>query len=365
MKIGLLSVFGLVVLASTSCRGDEEGDRIVGGDEVEAHSIPWQVLILRYGRQHCGGTILSATKILTAAHCIMDGLQVMVGEHNLVSAVDGVLHEIAQLKKHPNYNAQTVDNDIAIITLKKPIELGDKAKAACLPASATDPALEAGQLLTVSGWGRLAANDAGPNVLHSIEVPYMTNQQCRRSWGYGSSFYGSITSNMLCAGESYTGPDSNDISPCNGDSGGPLTLGNTIVGVLSFGARECKFRPAVYARVTQYLQWIKEDGVTNACQANPTTSTTTTATTTTTTSTPTKPCIDRKGRCNLWTQYCKNPDYQMWMWYNCSKSCGFCKAKPERCIDKDWRCPYWQKYCKDQVYQSYLRRTCSKTCGVC
>merc|ERR1719461_104201 len=150
---------------------------------------------------NCGGTILSATKILTAAHCYMDPskLQVIVGEHSLVSATDGVRHNITSFEKHPSYNSESgPDNDIAIITLTKPIALGDKARVACLPKSATDPALTSGQLMTVSGWGQLSGNSQGPDVLHAVKVPFMTYEVCRNIWARRGR---EITTNMICAGK--------------------------------------------------------------------------------------------------------------------------------------------------------------------
>ena len=62
-------------LAEIKC-GDNDAiaNRIVGGDEVVRHSIPWQAaLVNKKGfykdRPFCGGTIIDSTHILTAAHC--------------------------------------------------------------------------------------------------------------------------------------------------------------------------------------------------------------------------------------------------------------------------------------------------------
>ena len=56
-------------------------------------------------------------------------------------------------------------------------------------------------------------------------------------------------------------------SACPGDSGSPLMVGETIIGVASI-AQGCKpiikGRPTVFARVTSQLTWIKKY-VTNAC----------------------------------------------------------------------------------------------------
>jgi len=244
-------VFGLVVLSLAASRGEEDDDRIVGGDEVEAHSLPWQVGLMNKGANwiFCGGTILSATKILTAAHCRKNpsNIEVIVGEHSLVSATDGVRHGVTSFENHPNYGvAWQLDSDFAIITLTEPIDLGDKAQPAFLPAAGIG--LEVGQLLTVSGWGTTSSGGGSPNVLHAVQVPYITNQQCQAAYaGYP------ISANMMCAGNVEQG----GIDSCQGDSGGPLTAHNVVVGVVSWGIGCAKpGRPGVYARVSDQLQWI-------------------------------------------------------------------------------------------------------------
>jgi len=306
---------GLVDMAlSSTVKGEagNEGDRIVGGDEVIAHSIPWQVAISEKGSNFvsCGGTILSATKILTAAHCADPSVEfeVVVEEHDLEHWEDGVWHEIENWANHPDYiPAPYFYNDIAVITLKEPIELGDRAMAACLPRSKTDPSFRGGELLTVSGWGALweGAGDEGhpgPTLLQGIEVPYVNQRHCESLYGYGWDRFGRyerITENMLCAGNLNGGEDS-----CQGDSGGPLTFGNTIVGVVSWGegcAREGT--PGVYARVSEFLGWIKNQDVINECEG---------------------PCQDKAG----WWNFCRSNS----IWDNCDLA-----YVGERC---QWTCGY-------------------------
>jgi len=318
-------------------------DRIVGGAAVDAHSIPWQVGIMDKGANwvFCGGSILSSTKILTAAHCYQapSKTEVIVGEHSLLSATDGVRHAIKSFEKHPNYNAQTIDKDVAIITLKKPIDLGDRARAVCLPKSESVPKLTSGQKMTVSGWGKLSGSSNGPDVLHAVKIPYMTNKQCKKVWG--SSM---ITKNMLCAGAE--DGSANGLSSCNGDSGGPLTVNNkTIVGVVSWGKQGCAFQSGVYARVSVFLQWIKSKGVdidntncggsssgstaapaatTAAPAATTSAATAAPAGTTTTASSSTCANIESEGWCDWFAHFCYNAWMGDYIRYHCQKTCGVC-----------------------------------------
>ena len=53
---------------------------------------------------------------------------------------------------HPQYDAQLIENDYAIIKLKQNITFSSEINAACLP-SYTDLTKTDGEIMTVSGWG--------------------------------------------------------------------------------------------------------------------------------------------------------------------------------------------------------------------
>ena len=81
------------------------------------------------------------------------------------------------------------------------------------------------------------------------------NQKCGGLWD------GSLSDGMFCAGYAAGGKD-----PCQGDSGGPLVTAKSssddtavVIGAVSHGMGYCgeKGKPAIYAKVTKYLDWIK------------------------------------------------------------------------------------------------------------
>ena len=92
------------------------------------------------------------------------------------------------------------------------------------------------------------------NNLQYVRVPAITNSACNSSYG------GSITDSMLCAG--YPGVGGKDA--CQGDSGGPFVCNNNgnavIAGVVSwgYGCADANY-PGVYSRVTKVLDWIKNN----------------------------------------------------------------------------------------------------------
>jgi secreted trypsin-like serine protease len=46
------------------------GTRIAGGTEAVPGEFPWTVALFKHGQHFCGGSLISPTHILTAAHCV-------------------------------------------------------------------------------------------------------------------------------------------------------------------------------------------------------------------------------------------------------------------------------------------------------
>jgi len=231
-------------------KGGAANGRIVGGQETEQHEYPWQVgLVSRNGRTPwCGGTLISSTHVLTAAHCTVDEkpkwIKVLLGEHNIADS-DFNRVDVAEIINHPDYNSGTTDNDYAILRLANPVTFTNEVSPACLPADLSNT--YAGVLATVTGWGTLSSGGNRPTAMQEVDVTVTTNTEC-------SNAYDSITANMVCAADS--GKDS-----CQGDSGGPMIAPENgrqaLIGVVSWGygcANESY--PGVYARVTEKMDWI-------------------------------------------------------------------------------------------------------------
>ena len=123
--------------------------------------------------------------------------------------------------------------------------------------------------MKVAGWGVTNQDSFEfPDVLMATEVDAVSNEECEASEGiidgwFGpqiESYAGQITDSMLCA-EHIKERDS-----CQGDPGGPLVmegsngLADVQVGVVSwgFGCALDEF-PGVYARVSIFYDWIREE----------------------------------------------------------------------------------------------------------
>uniref|UniRef100_A0A3Q3JN45 Peptidase S1 domain-containing protein n=1 Tax=Monopterus albus TaxID=43700 RepID=A0A3Q3JN45_MONAL len=158
---------------------------------------------------------------------------------------------VTQIISHPNYNANTQDNDICLLKLSSPVSFTDYILPVCLAASGST--FYNGTDTWVTGWGNIGSGVSlpSPQNLMEVEVPVVGNRQCNCNYGVGH-----ITDNMMCAGLSAGGKDS-----CQGDSGGPLVSKQSsrwiLAGVVSWGEGCAQPNlPGVYTRVSQYENWI-------------------------------------------------------------------------------------------------------------
>merc|ERR1711970_21931 len=260
-----------------NCAPVSSSDRIVGGKEVNPkYKLPYQVLVSpcasNGGCLMCGGTILNKRYVVTAAHCLYAGkdlmtlkggtkFRVMVGEHdhckhNEAGGKNFVMASVVH--KHPKYdiNSAPADFDIAILKLSKDLTFSDKIKPVCLPTSATKD--YSGKASTVSGWGGTKAYTPLKPVDQPrqcalkeaiVEILKTSSTKCSNFLGDSSS------TTMLCAWAK--GKDA-----CQGDSGGPLTVAENgkyvLLGVVSYGSGCATEHPGVYARVQGFLPWMKK-----------------------------------------------------------------------------------------------------------
>lgn len=198
--------------------------------------------------------------MLTAAHCVTSNMHIIAGEYNLVEQ-EGHEQEkrVIRAFKHPHYNKNNVDNDIALLKLDSPLELTQRVWPACLPEQSEE--LEPELMATILGWGAISYHrprDGKPQVvrddtLYQAKVPVVDFEECKNS--YGDDLKGH---HVICAGYKEGRIDS-----CAGDSGGPLLLERDnrwhVYGVTSFGDECGKMgKYGIYSKTSAYVDWVKK-----------------------------------------------------------------------------------------------------------
>ncbi|XP_018533866.1 tryptase [Lates calcarifer] len=259
----ILLLFMCTVLTGQGSKAQDCGvaplnTRIVGGENATAGAWPWQVSMHRTAHV-CGGTLINDQWVLTAAHCITtNSVSAWTLYFGRLTQSGSNVHEVSrtvsQVIIHPDYNNTLFNNDIALMKLSSPVSFTDYIRPICLASNSSQ--FFNSTPCWATGWGRLGKDKPlqAFDRLQEVQIPVIGNKQC--SCNYLPASEANITDNMICAGQENKGT-------CQGDSGGPLQCQQGSVwiqaGITSFGI-PCALAefPEVYARVSQYQQWITD-----------------------------------------------------------------------------------------------------------
>jgi secreted trypsin-like serine protease len=286
--IGLAVAMPFGAAAYAGCdkpRDFNSNNKIVGGALAAIRDWPGQAILRRHhptdrhSFYFCGGTAITSTTVLTAAHCVDDirrdadglyrdpkgwGVEVVLGADDLDSVHADNVRQIRSVSVHTGYtSAPSSGNDIALIHLATPWT-GATARLSLNPKA--DPS--AGKMVMVAGFGAHQEKDnarthtkadgevydAVSNRLYEVGLPTVSEPSCKSTYPGSAIGHGQI-----CAGYVQGGKDS-----CQGDSGGPLVAFDRQgcpyqIGVVSWG-KGCGQKRAygVYTRTSAYADWLRQ-----------------------------------------------------------------------------------------------------------
>lgn len=203
----LVSKVCLVVsLFQSSSSFSEKDGRIVGGKVIQLSQAPYQVQLQFRNRPFCGGSIISTSFILTAAHCTdrksASSITVRLGTDQL--GAGGEVISVESLSKHPRFSMTTIDFDFSLVKLSKSITLQQKVKE-IIQLPPVDDKIADGSKALVSGWGDTRSSTESRFLLRGAEVSIISQGVCKSAYSF-------LTSRMVCAGKLSGGVDACQVS---------------------------------------------------------------------------------------------------------------------------------------------------------
>ncbi|KAJ2086162.1 hypothetical protein IW138_005878 [Coemansia sp. RSA 986] len=246
--------------------------------------------------EHCGGTLIDQTTVITAAHCVYDfdneatysakGITIIYGN---VQALAGKRVGATSVNVHPLFTPSVnLHNDIAVIQIPKIPLQPDYVET--IPIFNGD--IEPQEQMQIFGWGVTLPGGTSNNLSTSLltqEVYISEPQNCQVI----DPTYMNADGSFICVDNNYNV----GVDVCQGDSGTGTIINSGgkpyIAGLVSYGT-DAQHHPTcgqarsfgIYTRTNYFIPWI-ESIIGHSVVSGPVTSAPTAATTQTSTPTPT------------------------------------------------------------------------------
>lgn len=262
-SLTLLVAFFATVLANPSRRIFGGRDALVG---EAPYMIQFRVVTPQFtdGHQHCGGSLVSAQSIISAAHCFQPfslnrGIFATAAQHNWrVESPEEQTRVVARAFNHPDYSTSAAPFDISVVQVDQPFVLNNLVQPIALPPR---DFIHSGNVRAF-GWGvwNIPTHEV-PDILQTTTKDIIPHESCRELLNAIFPGQNPLHSTCMC-----TGPLDGSSGICNADSGGPIVQTNPsngvleLVGVVAWGSNPCDVVnfPSVFARVSGFLNFVNQ-----------------------------------------------------------------------------------------------------------
>lgn len=235
LRLTLLACLVFTSTFASTSKAQQISARILQGDPTDDYEAVGIVGSLQRGG-FCSGTLITDSHVLTAAHCA----EVIESQTSGTFEVGGTIYGTTDVFIHPDYDSQTLANDIAILELSEPV-------IDVIPSNIFRDEPLVGDLLFIVGFGATGSADGGSDGTFGTKR-------------VGVTTIDDITDTLV----SWIFDDLSEANTAAGDSGGPGYIdidGELFIACITSGGTEPDSSLGDFAfntRIDAFASWIDD-----------------------------------------------------------------------------------------------------------